>query len=926
MGTVKGEIDILVNSDKTQVRLIYTPQSPGEVWDLQKVLIILERKGITYGVNRDLIKESLKLFGDKNVKTRSEPVAMGHPPSYGMVDFALAERELDKEHRRIVNEVIRRASPPHFKERVDPRLRGITYVREGETLGSLKENAQDQVKPGTDVFGEEIAPSADALGGFFLGKGIIKKPSNELVAEKSGIIRLGANWMDLLPFEEHRWEIVADDEKGGLILNFKPGMRTFKPPRGSQILEEAAAKDSSLDNFLGEEEVDAFINKAIEARKPARLSLQKAHDSLIRIDVDELKTAAHLVLKKGTGAGKSLSLKDISSAINRSGLKGIKTEAVKKEILKFYHSSDREISILLCESTKPERGKDREIRTSLHFLEQSYLDLLLDKVELDSSLVSFYKSLKAFPMDKINRLALVEEGETLFTLGADARGKDGVDVYGVPIAGLAGNDPILNLYENIDYRNGVGTAQISGLLEVCEDLDNRTWHARIREHTNAPVNVTLSDNKMTASLSIGLPRGTGFPADRNLIEQALAKAGVKEGLLDEKIDEAAEASGLGEVVTDLVVAEGKFPMDNTRELKLVQDIDNRDKNKNSISIKKGDDIGYLISSGDNEGYTVTGKALVPESEEDSVELGENIREEETEEQDVIKLTAEKSGRLIFTGRKLFIQDTILVEGDLSVTLGKIVFPGVVVVKGSVLSRAIIDAGEDVKVEGVVQAALVSAGNKVVIGQGVKGGDKAVIRGQSLQFDYAEEATLMAAETISFGKAVMRCRIRCNGRIVSEVSGNRIVGGEIKVRDGLLVESVGNERGIETVIQFGQDFLVEDRIAQMVRETEKLQQQILRIDEIIDKARGRPDKQNLMMSARDKKVRMLKTLEKKNVKLFLLREKLEEHFESSIKISGDLNEGTVFSSHGRTMTVNTRKRSVEIFFDRETGKISERPLK
>ncbi|MDC7222908.1 MAG: FapA family protein [Spirochaetales bacterium] len=344
-----------------------------------------------------------------------------------------------------------------------------------------------------------------------------------------------------------------------------------------------------------------------------------------------------------------------------------------------------------------------------------------------------------------------------------------------------------------------------------------------------------------------------------------------------------------------------------------------------MALKEGEDVGFLESSGDSGGFTVTGEALDAEPGADSVEIGENIGEMETDEQDVLKLVAEKSGRLIFTGSKLYIQDTVLIEGDLSPHLGKIVFPGSVNITGSVLSKAMINAGEDVRVEGVVQAALVSAGRSLSISKGVKGSQKAVLRGRDLEFDYAEEATVMAVETIQCHKAMMRCQVWCNGRIESPGEGCKIVGGEIKVRDGLTAKSIGNDRGIETAIHFGQDFLVEDRIAQIVRETEKLQIQIVRIDEIIDKARGRPDKQDLLMSARDKKVRMLKILEKKNVKLFLLREKFGEHFDSHIKITGELNEGTTFYSHGRTMDITVKKRSVEIYFDKGSGKICERPL-
>ncbi|MDC7222907.1 MAG: FapA family protein, partial [Spirochaetales bacterium] len=553
MGTVKGKIELLINPQKTQARLVFTPGSPGEVWDLQKILNLLDQERIKYGINRDSIQKALDLFGDAKEKTRSNVIAQGTKPKVRGVTFALTDREVSEDLRRIISIVIRRAAPPKFKEKVNPKLKGVTYVVKGEKVGTLSD--PETLEAGVNVFGKDITP-ADLPGGeFYVGKDIEKKSSGDLSAGKTGIIRLGENWIDLLPFENHRWEITYSKDGSTPFLQFVPGMRSFAAPEGHKILQEALEQDFNEDDLVDGEEIDGFIAKAIDTRKPGKLSLMKSRDALVRIDFDPLKTSARLVLKKGVGQGKALSLNVVSSVLNESKLRGLETEKTKIEIMDFYRSSRLEASIPLCESVKPERGKDREVRFSVDFLEDSYRELLMDKVELDPSLVSFYESIKKFPMERITKLANVEKDQKIFALSADAKGKDGVDVFGKPIPGLSGNDPILNLYENIDYKSGTGTALISGLLEAWEDEETHTWHARIREHKNAPVDIHISENKMTASLSIGLPEGTGFSADRNIILAALEKVGVKAGLLEEKIDEAAEASGLGEVVTGLVVAE-----------------------------------------------------------------------------------------------------------------------------------------------------------------------------------------------------------------------------------------------------------------------------------------------------------------------------------------------------------------------------------
>ncbi|MBN2625503.1 MAG: DUF342 domain-containing protein, partial [Spirochaetales bacterium] len=762
MGTVKGKIDILINEEKTQVCLDYTPRDVGENWSVQKVLDLLERSGITHGVNRDHIQKALTLFEQKKEKTQSGVVAQGINPLVPISQFAFTPKELNPELKKILKLAVAKAGPPPFNEKVNPEVKGVGYFTAGERAGKLV--LSGEMIPGTDVYGKKIAPAGGREDSFLLGKGLDKSPEGELTARVTGIVRQGENWLDLIPFEGHSWDLSVNADQSCIYLDFRPGKKIFRLPPPGEILKEARERIDRDDKFVSEERIRAFLEESVKSKKPAQLNLTAARDAVIEIRTDASLTEASLYLRKGQGEGKPLSLKEVSRRVNESGLKGVDTEKIGQEIMGFYKSPALEKEFPLCQGKKPERGKDRSINFLVHFMDDSYRELLLDKVELDPSLVSFYPSHRDLPLDKIQKLANVEKGQKIFNLSNDGKGKSGIDVYGKEIPGLSGNDPILNLYENIEYRNGGGTALISGLLEVWWDREANILQGRIREHTNAPVKVTISANKMQASISIGLPVGTGFPADRNLLEAALKSAGVVDGLLEEKIDEAAEASGLGEVVTDMVVAEGKFPLDESQELKLVHDIDFRDKSRNSVSIKAGEDVGYLVSSGEREGFTVTGEAVESQADEGSLEIGENIEQNETDEQDVIKLTAGKSGRLIFTGNRLFIQDTVLITGDFSPNMGQLNFPGDVQVKGSVLSKAIINSGENISVNGVIQAALVSADKSVSIDKGIKGSGKAVIRGNLISFDYAEEAHLMAAEEIRCRKAMMRCEVRCNGRI------------------------------------------------------------------------------------------------------------------------------------------------------------------
>ncbi len=62
-----------------------------------------------------------------------------------------------------------------------------------------------------------------------------------------------------------------------------------------------------------------------------------------------------------------------------------------------------------------------------------------------------------------------------------------------------------------------------------------------------------------------------------------------------------------------------------------------------------------------------------------------------------------------------------------------------------------------------------------------------------------------------------------------------------------------------------------------------------------------------------------------MRIFMFREKFEEHFDSAVRVRGTVFPGTILESHGRTLAVSTAKKNVQFVFDTTTGRIEERPL-
>ena len=128
---------------------------------------------------------------------------------------------------------------------------------------------------------------------------------------------------------------------------------------------------------------------------------------------------------------------------------------------------------------------------------------------------------------------------------------------------------------------------------------------------------------------------------------------------------------------------------------------------------------------------------------------------------------------------------------------------------------------------------------------------------------------------------------------------------------------GNQHGIQTSVSFGQDCLAGNQIDQTETEIARIQEFIEKTDKLMMEPEGRRDSPRLA-DVRRKKVDALKMFEKKNMRLFLLREKFALHFPSEIRITG-----TAFESRGRLPKIDSPARSIRVIFNPEKGRLERK---
>ena len=905
---MKGRVNVL--KENLEARFSWIPdRAKGRIWDVDALRTLLSEADVRVEVPEAVLKESLAFFHAHSDPAQTPPVARGtHPVAHEPLRARTKSTSLPSEVEKHLESILKDVPASSDDVRYGWALERAMVAR---LIPGVAPRA------GVDLNREPIDPPESEEEDFRIGDHLLID-GESLVAECEGILRMEDGWADLVPCKRHEWSVSGSPEDGGCFLTYHPGHPALPLPGASQVTEAAFKQGFVPDKLIPEKDIRALLSEAAQSGKAFQYHpITLNTDSRIEIEVDSRRTHAHLVLRRETGEGKALHLESIAAVIRSSGLRGLNGPAVKADILKFWKSQNQNTQILIKEGVEPGRGPDRTLDFQVPFFSEAELTAVQNRLKEEPEKLRGIPSLRSFPPEIITKMAPVSQGQVLLKLGTAKSGQPGKDIDGKELPGFPGNDPEVHVHEGLSWEGDVLKASAEGVLDVGE-RDGGCILLRVRPHLDAHLEIQISEDKLRALLTTRLPVGTGAPITPQRIQRVAEEQGVVKGLSFQALQKAAERSLTGEILSGFVIAEGRLPMaDDTRLTLAVEG----DPAKKPVPVRSGDAIGVLETGGDDAGWNVLGEPLSEDQE--TLSIGENIKKTPTEEGTTV-LTAEKGGHLMLSDGSLFIRDFLDYVGNVSLASGGIRFPGRVKVDGSVLPRVVVDGGEGVEITQIVQAALVNSDGNVVIKKGVKGDGKALIRCQgTLSLGYAEDASLLASENIKVTKALLNCRVKCNGKAVF-APGGKLLGGTLKLKDGLVCEHVGNERGVKTLVSFGQDYLVENQIEQIDGDIKKIQEFVNRIDQLLVELQAKGAEAKLI-PARRKKVDALKMLEKKNLKLFLLREKFERHFESEVQITGTAWPGVVFESHGRLLEVREPLHSVSIVFNRERARLERRPL-
>ena len=737
------------------------------------------------------------------------------------------------------------------------------------------------------------------------------------------------------------WRIAVSRDRVTAVLDYTPRPEVMAPP-AAELIRAATELGLPEEGLFSEEKLNTAIKNSDVSGIPLRgYPISEDSDGGFEITVSADKLQATLSMRKGRGQGKPLELNEVGKALRTSGLKNLKFDQLKTDILAFYRGNEMVLEgYELSVGKPPVPGGDQTLEWKAEFMPATELaELKKGLEEAPEDAFDGLESIKEYPVDSITDVAFVKNDFVVVEISNPDPGKPGTDVFGATIPANAGSGSSVVFHENCQKRDTEISATIDGVLEKW-DVDG-TPHIRVRPHNDASIAPFIADDGMSATVDLIQGRGTGTRLHVEDARQALISAGVIRGIDLAALEAAVESANKEGAVKQVVVAKGEEPQaadESSLDFKIelatgkavtINENGRADyKNQDRFThVEEGTLIAEVATpeTAMRDGFDVRGNKIdAAEAKEFTLEIGENIKKERDEE-GRLRLVAAVSGELAYDGRSMDIVGIHTIQGDVGPGTGNVRFSGPVHVSGNVLPGFYVIAAGEIKVAEGVEAALLSSENSVHVNQGIIGGGKAGVRArEDITAAFAERVMLMAVKNITLKSACLQSNVKCNGKLSLEGDRGNFVGGQVKARYGVELTNLGSKNGAKTDVSFGQDYLIGDKIELEEKELEKLKDAAVKIDLKIhqdEKEGGIAD----LKKHRSKKVQILKLIDRRTERLFWLREKFEQHFDAEVTVRNTVYPGVTLESHGRTYEIVREMNKVVFFFNQEKGIIEDRPI-
>lgn len=452
------------------------------------------------------------------------------------------------------------------------------------------------------------------------------------------------------------------------------------------------------------------------------------------------------------------------------------------------------------------------------------------------------------------------------------------------------------------------------------------------------VKVVISEDGMEASVDILPPLG-GKPFTAEQVKEALTKAGVVEGIMEDQIEAAVKQQAKH---MRIVVARGSAPVDGndalieykferTQEKSKPVELEDGRVDWHNLQLVENVQPGQILAvrvppTRGKLGKTVTGKILVPKPGKDvRLPKGKNVEVSE----DGLTLTALIAGQVVSSNGRINVYAIHEVKGDVDFSTGNIDFVGNVVVRGNVLSGFTVRAAGSVEVRGSVDGASIIAGGDVVILRGIQGKDRGqLIAGNNIYARFLEHAKVEAVGEVVVTEAIMHCDVNAGKKI--EVNGKKglIVGGLLRAGELVSGKVIGAKLGTRTEIEVGVIPEIRKELNRLTQEIGEKERNLTQVEKAFKMLSGAVEQgRQLMDKEKDLLLKLSETYEQLQEETNMLRERLsqtekmlENATRGQVRATQTVHPGTKISIGNATILI--RDELAKVLFYLQDGEIRQ----
>lgn len=690
-------------------------------------------------------------------------------------------------------------------------------------------------------------------------------------------------------------------------------------PDYEEIMEQARKNGLSTEDLINARQFERYFDKIRFGKTlplPLEIELDPSFDTRLIIESD--KTKATLYIRKAKNEPRAIDKKLITTMLNNSGIANIDFKALEEKINAFIESSDREIELVIAEGVLPGRGKDRSLIPHITKLEEEE-DLLLRKKLLRAVGTAREQPQmiydKDFPLSEAQSLSSVAKHDLLFEFSKSELGTSGADIYGNAIPGLPGNDPFVLDLRNIVQTNDELKAGCNGILLSAESPDG--LKLRIIPYKDATVKAVISEDKMEASLILESGRGAGTRLSPSRLKKALDEVNLPpDRYTDDVLRNAIYEARLSSAPVEFTVCRGVQPVaPHSYQFDWKVEFGH----SNAVSVKRGETfLETIFQKTGEKGSDVFGNVIeinkatmlkLPQTDNTIRVIKQGKK---------ISFVAAVHGELIRTAEKLKILNSKIIDTDVNKETGDILFAGDVIINGDIDADRSVKAGGCLTVNGDAGISLVYTKESLLMNGGIRGESRGTVWAKNtMALHFAETARLFSGGNIYIDEYSFRCVVKTNGKLVMNGEPGSFIGGNAHAARGIDVRNLGDYKTVRTIISFGQDYLIKDKIEVYEKQTQENLLEIARIEGELGDAETPADR---IQELREQKVILLKSNTSLGIKIFKLKENFESHIPSEIKVTGTVYPGVILESHGRYYEVREPASHVIFTFDSKQGRI------